>query len=153
MPLNARCLDLDLRDTETGSLVPAVQNQDYEYNGHMLDLGAFDGTTDNTAAHPETDNTATAKYWDVALTNVNSTFKFALNADGTLQMTEDQAYAFMNGVCYKWEGRLYLEDAVHRGRVNTAFIDGHVETKWIKGIVMGGFNQPYDNPEWSRVPD
>jgi hypothetical protein len=38
--------------------------------------------------------------------------------------------------------------------VNAAFVDGHVEARWIKDIVSRPNSRgPVDNPEWTRDAD
>jgi prepilin-type processing-associated H-X9-DG protein len=40
------------------------------------------------------------------------------------------------------------EQMFHRGKINVAFIDGHVEAKWIEDLIK--IPRPIDNPDWTR---
>jgi len=44
-----------------------------------------------------------------------------------------------------------LKEMYHRGRINVAFIDGHVESMDIKDLIRTA--RPIDNPRWTRAAD
>jgi len=140
-----RCLNLDLRDSDP---VDAA-TQDGLYGA--FDPPAFDGPAG-----------------DVAIHSALSTDTFKLCRDDTLNQIDDYGllhpYLFMWGPCDAWggrqvkwpsniPGRVKLDAVYHRGRVNVAYCEGHVETKLLRDILMGGFRRPVDNPEWSRTSD
>jgi prepilin-type processing-associated H-X9-DG protein len=131
-----RILDLDWRDTDaTVDTPPPGGTQD-------PDIGDEDGLS-----HDD-------KSIDVALEDAVDDDQFD-DTDAPILPDEDDIgeYRFMWGFCRRWGGKMRLDDAFHNGRVNVNYIDGHGETVHLKGLVLGGYEMPVDNPEWTRDAD
>lgn len=152
-----RCLDLDARDTE----------YTYHTTGGITTPGGevcVFGTKLADPFMPNDRGAYTDKGYDVALVDVLAPQLYIpiLNTDllppgnfGSGTSTPGNGtYLFMWGYCDRFTGKgLTLSNAMHNGRMNAAFIDGHVETMPLKGILQGGYSTPAKNPKWTRDAD
>lgn len=157
-----RCLDMDHRDTGwyttpaegEGVLMHGQKTKDFDHDkANVVDKGVDAALTDTLAEAKTTTECPWLPY------NFSAGNLFDLATDDELPgMTahgdDCGEYRFMEGYSKRFAGRgVRLSDVFHNGRVNVAYIDGHVEQKWVKGIVVGGFARPADNPQWTRDPD
>jgi prepilin-type N-terminal cleavage/methylation domain-containing protein/prepilin-type processing-associated H-X9-DG protein len=161
---NLRCLDLDWRDNATGWTLQTGPTADPKVPGDRgstadkyTDVALYDVLAQyprifgGAGYNPETS-------WLPTIGSKGGNW-YVVSAAGPPYPGQDWPdsvgnYNFMWGYCLKFGGSPNrLADVFHRGRANVAFIDGHVETLWLRGIVSGGFAKPINDSRWTREAD